>query len=204
MYLKHIQFVKSSSKLSECPVTNLPEYAFLGRSNVGKSSLINFLANRKKLAKISNTPGRTRLINHFLVDSSWYLADLPGYGYAKVSKSERQKFEKLIQQYLLGRENLSCLILLIDSRHEPQKLDLEYCQWLGENHIPFVICFTKADKLSDNQLKKSINNYKYELLKTWEELPSIFISSTVTKTGREELLDFIQKTNELLKSGELN
>ncbi len=198
---REVKFIKSSSNLKECPTGNLPEYAFVGRSNVGKSSLINMLTGNQKLAKTSNEPGRTRLINHFLVDESWYLVDLPGYGFAKVSKTERAKFEMLIKDYLKNRETLSCLFHLIDSRHSPQANDLEFLQWLGENSIPFVICFTKTDKLSAAQILKSKNTYTEILLKTWESLPEIFQTSTIQNKGKEEILHFIEQTNKLLKSG---
>jgi GTP-binding protein len=190
-----VTFIKSSPDINCCPKDNLPEYAFVGRSNVGKSSLINYISGYKKLAKISSQPGKTRLINHFLVDESWYLVDLPGYGYAKISKSERQKFRLIIEQYLLMRKSLVCLFLLIDSRHEPQALDLQFLRWLGENKIPFAICFTKTDKLSKNQLHNSIRNYKNKLLLEWESLPQFFLLSVYNKTGKDEILKFINKTN---------
>ena len=190
-----VTFIKSSPNINSCPKDNLPEYAFVGRSNVGKSSLINYISGNKKLAKTSSQPGKTRLINHFLVDEAWYLVDLPGYGYAKISKSERQKFRLIIEQYLLLRKSLVCLFLLIDSRHEPQALDLQFLRWLGENKIPFAICFTKTDKLSKNQLHNSIQNYKNKLLLEWESLPQFFLSSAFNKTGKDEILTFINKTN---------
>lgn len=190
-----VTFIKSSPNIDSCPKDNLPEYAFVGRSNVGKSSLINYIAGYKKLAKTSSQPGKTRLINHFLVDEAWYLVDLPGYGYAKISKSERQKFRLIIEQYLLLRKSLVCLFLLIDSRHEPQTLDLQFLRWLGENKIPFAICFTKTDKLSKNQLHNSVQNYKNKLLLEWEFLPQFFLSSVYNKTGKDEILSFINKTN---------
>jgi GTP-binding protein len=199
--IKKVQFIKSSPDYKSCPDGNEPEYAFVGRSNVGKSSLINFLTGQKGLAKTSNSPGATKLINHFLVDESWYLVDLPGYGYAKIAKTERAKFEKLIKDYLLYRKSLVCLFQLIDCRHEPQKNDLQFISWLGENKIPFVLCFTKTDKLTSSQLQKSLKIYKSELLKHWESLPQLFITSTTAKRGREEMLGLIDDTNRLLKTG---
>lgn len=192
--IKDVQFVKSSPDVKSCPDTALPEYAFVGRSNVGKSSLINYLVSRSKLAKTSGEPGRTRLINHFLVNNSWHLVDLPGYGYAKVSKTERDKFLQIISDYLLKRKSLVCLFLLIDSRHKPQNNDLHFMRWLGENHVPFVICFTKTDKLSSSQLHKSTKIYTKELLKDWESLPQIFYTSTTHDRGRTEILNFIEST----------
>ncbi len=190
-----IEFIKSSPDVKSCPDDNLPEYAFVGRSNVGKSTLINYISGKKKLAKTSSQPGKTRLINHFLVDKAWYLVDLPGYGYAKISKSARKNMSILIEQYLMLKKSLVYLFLLIDCRHAPQENDLEFIRWLGENQIPFVICFTKTDKLSTNQLNKSIQVYKNTLLKDWEALPPFFTSSTLNKTGKEEILSFIEQTN---------
>jgi GTP-binding protein len=199
--IKEVKFIKSSPEYKDCPEGNEPEYAFVGRSNVGKSSLINFLTGRKGLAKTSNTPGATKLINHFFVDESWYLVDLPGYGYAKIPKTVRAKFDKLIKDYLLHRKNLVCLFQLIDCRHEPQKNDLEFISWLGQNGIPFVLCFTKSDKLTSSELQKALKSYKNELLKRWESLPQIFITSTTASRGKEEILGFIDDTNKLLKTG---
>ena len=199
--IKEVYFIKSSADYKNCPEGYEPEYAFVGRSNVGKSSLINFITGKKGLAKTSNTPGATKLINHFFVDESWYLVDLPGYGYAKIAKTERAKFEKLIKDYLLYRKNLVCLFQLIDCRHEPQKNDLEFLSWLGKNGVPFVLCFTKTDKLSSSQLQKSLKTYKNELLKQWESLPQIFMTSTTANRGKEEILGFIDDTNKLLKTG---
>lgn len=184
-------FIKSSTDLQQCPPPDRPEIAFAGRSNVGKSSLINMLLNRKSLAKTSSTPGKTLQINHFNINEQWYLVDLPGYGYAKVSKSQRQQLDMMIKKYLLHRENMFCVMLLIDSRHEPQKADLELMSWLGENAIPFALVFTKADKQSGGKLDKSIANYRKELLKSWEMLPDIFTTSAFNKEGREELLQYI-------------
>jgi len=199
--IKEVKFIKSSPDTKSCPEGNEPEYAFVGRSNVGKSSLINYLTGNKKLAKTSGTPGVTKLINHFMVDDLWYLVDLPGYGYAKIAKSVRSKFDKLIKDYLLQRKTLVCLFQLIDCRHEPQRNDLDFITWLGQNGVPFVLCFTKTDKLSSNELQKSLKTYKNVLLKQWESLPKIFITSTTSNRGKEEILTFIEETNKLLKTG---
>jgi GTP-binding protein len=198
--IKEVTFIKSSPDAKSCPEEKEPEYAFVGRSNVGKSSLINYITNQKKLAKTSNTPGLTKLINHFLVNDEWYLVDLPGYGYAKTGKAERAKFEKLIKDYLLHRKSMVCLFQLIDCRHEPQKNDLEFILWLGQNNIPFVLCFTKTDKLTSSQLQKSLKTYKNELMKQWESLPKIFLTSTTAFRGKEEILEFIEQTNKMLKT----
>lgn len=198
LVIKDVQFIKSSPDVENCPNTDIPEYAFVGRSNVGKSSLINYLVNRNKLAKTSGDPGRTQLINHYLVNNSWHLVDLPGYGYAKVSKSERAKFLQIIYSYLLKRKSLICLFLLIDCRHKPQSNDLEFMRWLGVNRIPFVICFTKTDKLSSSQLNESIKAYKQILLKEWESLPQFFCTSITRDRGKEEILNFIDSTNHSL------
>ena len=188
-------FVKSSSKIAECPEPNLPEYAFIGRSNVGKSSLINMLTARKELAKISGRPGKTQLINHFLINEQWYLTDLPGYGYAKTSKVNRAAWGKMIEQYLKKRENLVATFLLIDGRHPPMKIDLEFIQWLADNQIAFFILFTKTDKIS-----KKINNdnfllYQNALVKDWEELPQMLSTSSKTGKGREEIISLIEHIN---------
>jgi len=193
------EFVKSASKWTECPEPKMPEYAFIGRSNVGKSSLINMLADRKDLAKTSSTPGKTQLINVFLMQESWYLTDLPGYGYARVSKTKRGQFEKMITNYLTQRPNLVNTFVLIDSRIPPQKIDLEFMEWLGENQIPFSMVFTKIDKISSAALQKALMNYKKEMLKTWEEMPQVFTSSSTSKIGRLELLNYITGLNEQLK-----
>ena len=185
------KFIKGSTDFKQCPAPDKPEIAFAGRSNVGKSSLINMLLNRKKLAKISSTPGKTQQINHFDINEQWYLVDLPGYGYAKVSKSLRKQLDLMIKSYLLHRENMFCVMLLIDSRHEPQNADLDLMTWLGENAIPFAIVFTKADKQPVTKLQKNIAIYKKELHKKWVELPNIFITSAFKKEGREELLSYI-------------
>lgn len=198
MIIHSAEFVKSSKKWQECPEANLPEYAFIGRSNVGKSSLINAMLNRKDLAKTSGTPGKTQLINHFLVNENWYLTDLPGYGYARVSKTLRKDFEKLITNYILNRKNLVNLFVLIDIRHQPQKIDLEFIEWCGESNIPFSIVFTKADKMKPNAAKANIENYKIELLKSWDELPEIYITSAEKKQGCEEILNYIASTNDYL------
>ncbi|MCB0738745.1 MAG: YihA family ribosome biogenesis GTP-binding protein [Bacteroidetes bacterium] len=191
-----VSFLKSSEFLNQCPPANLPEYAFIGRSNVGKSSLINMLCNRKSLAMISSKPGKTKLINHFLVDKSWYLVDLPGYGYAVTSKSERKKFEKLINNYILKRRNLVNVFLLIDANISPQKNDLEFMQWLGISQIPFTIVFTKTDKSTLAKIPENIENYKKALLEKWEELPTMVITSANKKQGRDELLQIITNYNQ--------
>ncbi len=198
MVIKTATFVKSSGKWQECPEPDMPEYAFIGRSNVGKSSLINAMMNHKDLAKTSGTPGKTQLINHFLVNENWYLTDLPGYGYAKVSKTLRKDFEKLITNYILNRRNLVNLFVLVDSRHKPQTIDLEFIQWCGESGVPFSIVFTKADKLKPNAVVKNIEDYKTELHKTWADLPEIYVTSAEKKEGCGEILSFIQTTNEFL------
>lgn len=195
MNIKSISFVKSSSKWQECPKPEIPEYAFIGRSNVGKSSLINAIMNKKDLAKTSQTPGKTQLINHFLVNEEWYLTDLPGYGYAKVSKSMRKDFEKIITNYILHRDNLINLFVLVDIRHSPQKIDLEFMQWCGENNIPFSIVFTKEDKLPPGMINEKRENYRQLLLETWEETPPMFTTSAVKKSGAKEILSYIDEMN---------
>jgi GTP-binding protein len=195
MIIKEAKFICSNTTVEKCPQTDLPEYAFIGRSNVGKSSLINMLTNHKKLAKTSSFPGKTQLINHFLIDNSWYLVDLPGYGWAKVSRESREKWGKMIKSYMHLRKNLACVFVLIDSRHEPQKPDLEFIQLLGEMRVPFVLVFTKTDKQSAVQTDKNIGLFSRKMKETWEELPPIFISSSETKNGRSEILDFIAGTN---------
>jgi GTP-binding protein len=197
MKINYANFIESNTDVSSCPPPDKPEYAFIGRSNVGKSSLINMLTERKKLAKISSTPGKTILINHFIINNQWYLVDLPGYGYAKQSKTERLKWEKMIRKYILSRTNMLTLFLLIDIRIEPQKIDLEFIEWLGVSNMPFVITFTKADKLKINQITINLNNYKKKLRESWEELPTIIITSSTTDLGREDLLNFIEDTNKL-------
>jgi GTP-binding protein len=195
MEIQKAEFVISNTDYKKCPEANMPEYAFIGRSNVGKSSLINMLANHSKLAKVSGQPGKTQLINHFIIDNKWYLVDLPGYGYAKVSKKMRTKWQKFIQDYLLMRTNLYCVFVLLDSRLEPQKIDMEFLEWLGTHGIPLALAFTKADKLSKTALAKNIAVYKKELLKHWEQLPQYFITSAETKLGKEELLGYIHQIN---------
>jgi GTP-binding protein len=190
------EFICSNTDYTKCPPATMPEYAFIGRSNVGKSSLINMLTGKKGLAKTSATPGKTQLINHFNIDSKWYLVDLPGYGYAKASKKERAKWEKFITDYLLKRENLMCVFVLIDSRHEPQKIDLEFMEWLGKKQVPFVMVFTKTDKESQRIINKNISNYKKIMLETWDELPFIFTTSSEKKVGREALLNYVSEINE--------
>jgi GTP-binding protein len=193
--IKQARFLISNTDVKKCPSPDRPEYAFIGRSNVGKSSLINMLVGQKSLAKVSVKPGKTQLINHFIIDESWYLVDLPGYGYAKVSVSIKDKFQKIISNYVLQRENLYCLFVLIDIRHEPQKIDLEFITWLGENHVPFALIFTKADKLGKVTSAKNVEAYSQELKKLWEELPPMLVSSALDGTGRDELIAFIQKVN---------
>ena len=194
------EFITSSTKLEQCPKPDRPEYAFIGRSNVGKSSLINMLTGRKKLVKVSGNPGKTITINHFLINESWYLVDLPGYGYAKRSKSERAKWEKMIRNYILRRTNLLSVFLLVDSRLEPQQLDLDFIKWLGVSQIPFVIVFTKEDKLKRMQLEKNLKVYQKILSAEWEELPRFFVASAVTVNGKENILAYISETNQLLSS----
>ena len=197
MKINHAEFVTSSAKADQCPQPDKPEYAFIGRSNVGKSSLINMLTGRKKLAKVSGSPGKTILINHFIIDQTWYLVDLPGYGYAKRSKSERARWQKMIRNYLLTRTNLLTVFLLIDIRHEPQANDLEFMEWLAVSQIPFTMAFTKSDKLKLSKKNEMITAYKNRLAKDWVELPNIITTSSSDKTGREELLKFIEKTNKI-------
>ncbi|MCQ2341300.1 MAG: ribosome biogenesis GTP-binding protein YihA/YsxC [Paludibacteraceae bacterium] len=188
-------FVISSSDVAQCPKSALPEYAFIGRSNVGKSSLINMLCQNPKLAKTSQKPGKTLLINHFLIDNSWHLVDLPGYGFAQTSQRQREQLRKMIERYCLLREQLTNLFVLVDCRHEPQQIDLDFMNWLGENEIPFSIVFTKADKVSKGRLSENITNYKLRLEATWEELPPIFITSAESKLGKDELTTYIEDIN---------
>lgn len=196
MPVKQAEFIVSNSNPALCPKPDRPEYAFIGRSNVGKSSLINMLTSRSSLAKISGKPGKTQLINHFLIDNEWYLVDLPGYGYAQVSKSEREKFAALIDGYLTSRPNLLCIFVLVDSRIEPQKIDLDFMANLGERGLPFVIVFTKTEKLNATKLQTTLDNYRTRLLEEWEEAPQFFVTSAVTAAGREDLLAFIRPLNE--------
>lgn len=204
MVIKTAEFVKSSGRWQESPEATMPEYAFIGRSNVGKSSLINAMLNHKDLAKTSQTPGKTQLINHFLINEKWYLTDLPGYGYARVSKSMRKEFEKINTNYILNRKNLVNLFVLIDSRHTPQQIDLEFIEWCGESGVPFSLVFTKSDKLKPNVAISNVESYKAELLKSWESLPEIYTTSAVKKIGGDEILNFISKTNEFLFKNHVN
>ena len=216
MEILSAEFVVSNTKVEKCPQDNLPEYAFIGRSNVGKSSLINMLAKRPKLAMTSSTPGKTLLINHFLINKEWYLVDLPGYGYASRGKKQVEKIQQIIEDYILEREQMTNLFVLIDCRLEPQKIDLEFMEWLGENGVPFSIIFTKADKLKGGRLKSvagescrtftngkvkdNVNKYLKKLTEQWEELPPHFVSSSEKKTGRQEILDYIDSINRSLKA----
>ncbi|MBF1069201.1 MAG: YihA family ribosome biogenesis GTP-binding protein [Prevotellaceae bacterium] len=196
MLIKTAEFVISSARADQCPPTEgRPEYAFIGRSNVGKSSLINMLTGRKKLAMTSSTPGKTMLINHFAINNEWFLVDLPGYGYAKRGKKEMEKLRNLIEYYVLERKELTCLFVLIDSRLTPQRIDLEFIQWLGEEGVPFSIIFTKADKNKTGELRKNVNRFLDELRKEWEELPPHFVTSSAQGRGRDEVLDYIDQIN---------
>lgn len=196
MKIKSADFVMSNSDVSKCPNEAIPEYAFIGRSNVGKSSLINMLTNRKSLAKTSGRPGKTQLINHFKINGNWFLVDLPGYGYAKVSKKDKKIFQKYITNYFLQREQLVCSFVLIDIRHNPQPIDMEFMQWMGENGIPFTIIFTKADKLKPQAITRQVSAYlNYMLEGIWEEAPQYFITSSSNKIGRDELLAYIEEIN---------
>ena len=199
MDITSAEFVVSNSRADMCPQTHLPEYAFIGRSNVGKSSLINMLTKNPKLAMTSATPGKTLLINHFLINKEWYLVDLPGYGYAQRGKKMMEKIQKLIEYYVLERKQMTCLFVLIDSRLESQRIDLEFIEWLGENGIPFALIFTKADKQSVGKTKASVNRFLNTLKEQWEELPPHFISSSENKTGRQEILNYIEQVNRSLK-----
>ncbi len=196
MIIQSAEFSTSSARVSQCPTDNKPEYAFIGRSNVGKSSLINMLCQRKKLAMTSATPGKTILINHFIINKQWYLVDLPGYGFAKRSKTMKKKFEELIRNYILMRPQMANLFLLIDIRHNPQPIDLEFIEWLGVSCIPFSIVFTKADKLSKSQIQANTENYLKTLSEKWEELPPYFITSAEKGTGRDEMLSYIEHINQ--------
>ncbi len=193
--IKQALFLSSNTDIKKCPPPDKPEYAFIGRSNVGKSSLINMLVGQNGLAKVSVRPGKTQLINHFVIDQQWYLVDLPGYGYAKVSQTMKEKFQKIIINYILHRQNLYCLFVLIDIRHEPQKIDIEFMNWLGEKQVPFAVIFTKADKLGKVSVSKNVETYKHELKNHWEELPPIFVSSAENSTGKDEIIDFIENVN---------
>lgn len=195
MEIKSAVFIQSNTDVEKCPATTLPEYAFIGRSNVGKSSLINMLCNQKGLAKTSATPGKTELINHFLINDKWYLVDLPGYGFAQKSKTSLEGFSKLLKAYFQKRMALTCTLILIDSRLPPQKIDIDFIRWIGQNNVPFVLVFTKSDKQNIQKTNANIELFKTELFKEWEELPEIFVTSAEKKLGKEELLDFIKKIN---------
>ncbi|MCD6355583.1 MAG: YihA family ribosome biogenesis GTP-binding protein [Prolixibacteraceae bacterium] len=196
MEIKEARFLVSNTEVEKCPRPDKPEYAFIGRSNVGKSSLINMLTNKKALAKISGKPGKTRLINHFLINNEWYLVDLPGYGYAKVPINERKKWEKFLKRYILKRQNLYCLFVLVDSRHEPQTADLEFMEWLGISEVPFSIIFTKTDKLNPEELEHNIKIYEEKMFEKWETMPGYFISSSETGAGKSDILNFIESVND--------
>lgn len=200
MEITSAEFVISNSRADMCPKSDLPEYAFIGRSNVGKSSLINMLTKNSKLAMTSSTPGKTLLINHFLINKQWHLVDLPGYGYAQRGKKMMEKIQKLIEYYVLEREEMTCLFVLVDSRLKPQKIDLEFMEWLGENGVPFGIIFTKADKQTINKTKQNVEFYLNTLREQWEELPPYFVSSSEKGTGRDEILDYIDSINKSLKA----
>lgn len=198
MIIKTAEFVISNTDVKKCPDSALPEYAFIGRSNVGKSSLINMITAHKGLAMTSQKPGKTQLINHFLINKSWHLVDLPGYGYARLGQSNREKLKTIIESYILDREQLTCLFILLDCRHEPQKIDLEFIEWAGEHGVPFALVFTKADKLSRGRLSANVEAYKQKLRESWEELPPIFVTSSEKKEGRDELLAYIDEINQTL------
>ncbi|KGN82246.1 ribosome biogenesis GTP-binding protein YihA/YsxC [Porphyromonas sp. COT-290 OH860] len=198
MIIKTAEFVISNTDVKKCPDSALPEYAFIGRSNVGKSSLINMITAYKGLAMTSQKPGKTQLINHFLINKSWHLVDLPGYGYARLGQSNREKLKTIIESYILDREQLTCLFILLDCRHEPQKIDLEFIEWAGEHGVPFALVFTKADKLSRGRLSANVEAYKQKLRESWEELPPIFVTSSEKKEGRDELLAYIDEINQTL------
>ena len=198
MVIKSAEFVISNSRVEKCPTTGLPEYAFIGRSNVGKSSLINMLTARKGLAMTSQKPGKTQLINHFIINDAWYLVDLPGYGYARLGKDSRDSLRRMIEDYVLERKELVLLFVLLDCRHDPQKIDLEFIQWMGEEGVPFALVFTKADKLSKGRLAANVEAYKAKLREEWEELPPIFVTSSEERMGRDELLGYIEEINTTL------
>ena len=195
MEVKSAEFVISNTDIRKCPTGKLPEYAFIGRSNVGKSSLINMLTDRKQLALTSQKPGKTQLINHFIINDNWYLVDLPGYGYAQNGKTGRERLRAIIEDYIRMREQLTCLFVLIDCRHEPQKNDLAFMEWLGENGIPFVLVFTKTDKISKGKLNENVEIYREKMFETWEELPKMFFTSAEKKEGKEEILAYIEEIN---------
>lgn len=200
MEIKSATFVISNTDIRRCPQDGLPEYAFIGRSNVGKSSLINMLTRKPKLAMTSATPGKTMLINHFLINEKWYLVDLPGYGYASRGKDDRERLRRIIESYILGREQMTNLFLLIDSRHAPLDIDLEFIEWLGENEVPFSIVFTKADKLGPQRLRENVQAYLDKLSEQWEELPPHFVTSSEKGVGRDEILDYIAQINRSMKN----
>ncbi|MBT8196649.1 MAG: YihA family ribosome biogenesis GTP-binding protein [Bacteroidia bacterium] len=200
MIIKHAKFIKSSNHYSQCPAENMPEYAFVGRSNVGKSSLINMLVNHKNLAKTSGTPGKTTLINHYLVNDNWYLVDLPGYGFAKASKDSRKKWELVFKEYLGNRKNLMTIFILIDANIPPQKIDIEFINWVGNKKIPLSIIYTKCDKSKVNQINKNLDVFEKEMLNHWESMPVSFTSSSTKKIGSEEILNYIEQTNKLFKN----
>ena len=196
MNVARAEFVVSNTRVDHCPKTKMPEYAFIGRSNVGKSSLINMLCNRKKLAKTSSRPGKTQLINHFLINKKWYLVDLPGYGYARASKTQKKTFQKFIVDYFTKRKELVSAFLLIDIRHEPQPIDLDFLRWLGEHFIPFSIVFTKVDKIKEKEIETKVSDYLEVLKEDWESLPLYFVTSSEKRLGREPLLNYIQQINQ--------
>jgi len=200
MKIKSAEFVVSNQDVAKCPKNHIPEYAFIGRSNVGKSSLINMLTSRKSLAKTSGRPGKTQLINHFIINNNWYLVDLPGYGYARVSKSSKKTFQKFITQYFSQRTQLVSAFVLVDIRHKPQPIDLNFMEWLGENEIPFSIIFTKADKLKPKAIENHVQDYKNVMLETWEDIPQYFITSSSKDIGKDELLEYIDSINSTLES----
>jgi len=202
--IKKAEFVISNTDISKCPNPDKPEYAFIGRSNVGKSSLINAMTGKKKLAKISGKPGKTQLINHFIINDEWYLVDLPGYGYAKAPKKSVRKWNKFIEQYILERKNLLTVFVLLDSRLEPQKIDIEFMEWLGEHGLPFVMVFTKIDKLSSTVLNKNLSKYNKIMLSHWQELPPIFITSAETKFGTDKIVNYIDETNPIYYKSQEN
>lgn len=203
MEIRKAEYLISNAKVAQCPATSAPEYAFIGRSNVGKSSLINMLTRRKSLAKTSQTPGKTLLINHFTInDGKWYIVDLPGYGYAARGMKQRAEIKRIIEDYILERTQMVCLFVLIDIRHKPQKIDTEFMEWLGENGVPFAIIFTKADKIGPRVADSNVAAYKRELLKQWEELPPIFVTSSEKGTGRDQVLQYIDQLNEMCESNE--
>jgi GTP-binding protein len=201
MKIKSAEFIISNTDVAKCPKESIPEYAFIGRSNVGKSSLINMLVDRKNLAKTSGKPGKTQLINHFKINDNWFLVDLPGYGYAQISKTKRKTFQKFITDYFFSRKQLVCTFLLVDCRHEPQKIDLEFMRFLGENEIPFCIVFTKSDKLNDSKINKNLQIYNQKVLQSgWESMPQYFVTSATSKDGKDKLLTFIETVNKAVSS----